>query len=72
MEIETRGLGAGSYPEPKEDGKEVKVTLNVEFTISNMYVPKNWSDKDIKEDIRHNIKSYIDMGEIEDWEVEIN
>lgn len=69
--IETKGLGAGSYPEPAENGKEAKVTLNVEFTI-NMFVPKNWSNNDIKEEIRHNIKDYINMGEVEDWEVEIN
>ena len=69
--IETKGLGAGSYAEPAENGKEAKVTLNVEFTI-NMFVPRNWSNNDIKEEIRHNIRDYINMGEVEDWEVEIN
>lgn len=69
--IETKGLGAGSYPEPAEDGKETKVTLNVEFTI-NMFVPKKWSNNEIKEEIRHNIRDYINMGEVEDWEAEIN
>ena len=71
MEIETRGLGAGSYPEPTIYGKETQITLNVELTIKNFY-PKDMTRKDIEEDIRHNIRGYIDMGEIDDWEVEIN
>lgn len=68
--MDTKEIGAGSYPEPQEESKPVKVTLNVEFTIETD-VPKNWTNKEIEEDIRHNIREFINMGEVEDWEVEI-
>lgn len=72
MDIETRGLGAGSYPEPPEEKtKNVKVTLTV--TVKHIIeVPENWDEEAIKEDIKENMDEYLTDSMLEDWEVDIN
>lgn len=71
MDIETKGLGAGSYPEPIEkETTNVKITLDIEYTIDKE-VPRNWTDKDIWEDVRENMSDYISNGIMEDWEIEV-
>jgi len=62
--METKGLGAGSYPEPPEiEEKEVEYRITVTYR-GMIEVPKDW-DKDF-------IESYIkaNMGELEDLEEE--
>lgn len=72
MDIETKGLGAGSYPEPPEEKtKNVKVTLTV--TVKHIIeVPENWDEEAIKEDIKENMDEYLTDSMLEDWEVDIN
>lgn len=72
MDIETRGLGAGSYPEPPEEKtKNVKVTLTV--TVKHIIeVPENWDEEAIKEDIKENMDEYLTDSMLEDWEVDID
>lgn len=72
MDIETRGLGAGSYPEqPEEKTKNVKVTLTV--TVKHIIeVPENWDEEAIKEDIKENMDEYLTDSMLEDWEVDID
>lgn len=72
MNIETKGLGAGSYPEPSERRtKDVELTLKLEYTIRTE-VPKKWNKEDIQEDVRKNTDEYIDEAILEDFEVIIN
>lgn len=55
MEIETRGLGAGSYPEPKEVGTRT-VRLVISFK-TEVEVPENLENYcDIKEYIEDTMK----------------
>lgn len=70
MDIETVGLGAGSYPEPKEEmTKIVDITINVEYECV-VEVPESWTDEDIKEDIKENLNDYLHEGFIKNWEVD--
>ena len=72
MNIETKGLGAGSYPEPSERRtKDVELTLKAEYTIRTE-IPKNWTKEDIQEDIMKNIDEYIDEAWDKDYELIIN
>ena len=72
MEIETMGLGAGSYPEPPEEKtKTIDITLRVEYTIKDLEVPKKWDSERIYEDIRENMDDYINNAVIEDYEIEV-
>lgn len=58
MDIETLGLGAGSYPDaPKEDTKTVTGKLYVIYKFSKE-VPKNWEYEDIVDDIYANTDEY--------------
>lgn len=69
--METKGLGAGSYPEPQDNTK----TVNIEITttiINEIEVPKDWDDERIRDDIKENLDEYIDSGMEINWEVEIN
>ena len=70
MNIETKGLGAGSYPEPKEIEEkdiEVKVYLTCAVGIS---VPKYWNIENIVEYIKTNLSDFVwDKEEIEAVEV---
>ena len=71
MEIETIGLGAGSYPEPPEEKtKTIEVTINVEYK-TEVEIPEKWSRERIYEDIKENISDYINNAVIEDYEIEV-
>lgn len=72
MDIETQGLGAGSYPEPKEEKtKTIDITLRVEYSIRDLEIPEKWDLDQIKEDVRKNMSDYITNSVIEDYEVEL-
>ena len=72
MDIETVGLGAGSYPEPKEEmTKTVDITINVEYKCA-IEVPENWNYEKIEDDIKDNIVDYINDSMLSKWEVDIN
>lgn len=71
MEIETMGLGAGSYLEPPEEKtKTIEVTINVEYK-TEVEVPEKWDSERIYEDIRENVNDYINNAVIEDYEIEV-
>lgn len=71
MNIETTGLGAGSYLEPPEQKtKTIDIKLNVEYTIRDIEVPEKWDLERIREDVREYMSDYIQNAIIEDWEVE--
>jgi hypothetical protein len=71
MNIETQGLGAGSYPEPPEQ-KEKDVNAKVYLTLElNYSVPENWNREEIIEDIKENLNNF-DWYDQEIEEVEIN
>ena len=71
MEIETIGLGAGSYPEPPEEKtKTIEVTINVEYKVE-VEIPEKWGRERIYEDIKENISDYINNAVIEDYEIEV-
>lgn len=69
--METKGLGAGSYPEPQDNTKTVKIEITT-TVINEIEVPKDWDDERIRDDIRENLDEYIDSGMEINWEVEIN
>ena len=72
MNIETQELGAGSYPEPKEDNmKEIKVKLTVEYTTV-LEVPSKWDNERIEQDVLENMDDYIFNATMDNWEVEID
>lgn len=57
--METKGLGAGSYPTPLEKRtkeKNIKIWITLETTDE---FPNNWDDEDIKLYIKTNINEYI-------------
>lgn len=67
--METIGLGAGSYPEPKEERVktiEGKIWICYEFETE---VPEKWDEDQIKEDIKENLKEY--QQEISEVEIDI-
>jgi phosphoribosylformylglycinamidine (FGAM) synthase PurS component len=71
MEIETIGLGAGSYPEPPEEKtKTIEVTINIEYK-TEVEIPEKWDRERIYEDIKENISDYINNAVIEDYEIEV-
>lgn len=71
MNIETIGLGAGSYPEPPEEKtKTVNLTVRVEYKIMDLEVPEKWDSKKLEEVINENLNDYIIDANINDWEVD--
>ena len=55
MNIETTGLGAGSYPEPKEEKtKTIQAKLIISYNIE-YDVPEKWDKDQIIEDIKENL-----------------
>ena len=57
--METKGLGAGSYPEPKEIKEQTRnISINIKIECEDTF-PEEWSDDFIKENIRQNINDYI-------------
>lgn len=69
--VETKGLGAGSYPERKEDEKDIEVIINVEYG-TKITVNKSIDVEYIFNEIKANLNEYIRNSEILDWEAEIN
>lgn len=69
--IETKGLGAGSYPEPIEvETKTIPATIRVEYKIDTV-VSEDWDKDRLREDINDNLSEYIDFATIEDYEIEV-
>lgn len=67
--IETKGLGAGSYPmAPEKD--ETEITIQLEIKTSDIF-PETWDKEEIEDYVRGNIKEYLQDGEIEIHEIEI-
>ena len=66
MDIETLGLGAGSYPEPPErDTKTIKGKLYLIYKFE-MEVPKDWEYEKITDDIYANTSEYMqDLDDID-------
>ena len=58
MNIETKGLGAGSYPSPPETTKTINVEVSVTYKFETE-VPKNWDNERIIDDIQANLDEYI-------------
>ena len=65
--MDTRGLGAGSYPDAPEDKtKTIKGKIYVVYKFE-MEVPEDWDISDIKNDMYDNISEYEqDLDEISD------
>lgn len=71
MDIETKGLGAGSYPEPKEENVQWvngKIILTYEFDEAFF---SNWGKDRIIDDIKSNLDEYISFREYDNVEIEI-
>lgn len=74
MEIETKGLGAGSYPEPpekEEKEKHIKGTVTVTYDIDT-YVPIEYEDEEIIDYIKSDPDEYIFWDEYKEIEVEVD
>ena len=70
MERETKGLGAGSYPEPKEI-KDKNITAKVLLTFDLHYsIPENWDAERIFEDIKENLNDF-EWYDVEIQEIEV-
>jgi len=68
MDIETQGLGAGSYPEPKEEKlKRATGKIVVTYRFDEEF-PITFSDEDIEDYIEHNAsdfdEDYVSIEEI--------
>lgn len=71
--METKGLGAGSYPEPKEEKtKLINIHISIQYEINDLEVPSKWNFEDIQEDFKQNMVDYITNAEIEDFNMEVN
>lgn len=69
MNMETIGLGAGSYPmAPESDETNIEIHLTIKTSDS---FPETWEKQEIEDYIKANIQEYIQSGEIEIHEVEI-
>ena len=67
--IETKGLGAGSYPmAPEKD--ETNITIQLEIKTTDIF-PESWDKQEIEDYIKGNIKEYIRDGEIEIHDIEV-
>ena len=69
MNIETIGLGAGSYPTPIEKD-ETDITIHLEIKTSDIF-PETWDKQEIEDYIKANIKEYLQNGDIEINEIEV-
>lgn len=73
MDIETKGLGAGSYPEPEEiPTKDVTIKLYITCEIEDEF-PKDMENDEIISYVKGNLNDYcLDNANpiIEDIEVE--
>ena len=69
--IETRGLGAGSYPTPIEKD-ETNIDIKIHLTIETTDIfPESWDKKEIEEYIKGNVREYLSDGDIEIHEIEV-
>lgn len=69
MDIETMGLGAGSYPEPPEEHvTNHKIEINLSFDFDSDF-PENWDKERILEDVKSNLGEYISLREFEDIDI---
>ena len=69
MDIETLGLGAGSYPEPPEEKTKIikgKLYLIYKF---EMEVPEKWEIDDIADDIYKNTDEYMQVLDDIDYDI---
>lgn len=58
MNVETKGLGAGSYPEPKEEKLvRAKGMVIVRYTFDEEF-PNNYTQEDIEDYIEHNTRNF--------------
>lgn len=58
MDIETKGLGAGSYPEPKEKKeKTMRAKVYISFDIEES-IPENWEIEDMEEYIKEHYNEF--------------
>lgn len=72
MNIETTGLGTGSYPEPKDDFKSIKAKVHISFDLY-YDVPARWDKEKATEDVKQNLHDFEWYDEqIEEVEVEID
>lgn len=70
MDIETMGLGAGSYPEPPEEKlKRATGDVVVRYNFDEEF-PITFSDEDIKDYIESNVKEF-DEDDISIEEIKI-
>ena len=71
MDIETQGLGAGSYPTPPEEKtKTLDITVRVEYTIKDLEVPEEWDWEQIREYVSDNMSECLEEAKIEEYEIE--
>lgn len=69
--METMGLGAGSYPTPREEDTEVlKGKICVTYTFETE-VPSEWNYEDIIDDIKNNLSEYTYDAEISIDDIDI-
>ena len=69
--IETKGLGAGSYPEPPAT-KDKHIQAHVIISFDLEYdIPENWDKETIIQDIKENLNDFEWYDETIE-EVEIN
>ena len=71
MDIETMGLGAGSYPEPPEEHvRNHKIEINLSFEFDEDF-PEKWDKDTIVEDVRSNLGEYINLYEFENIDIDV-
>lgn len=72
MDIETQGLGAGSYPEPPAQRVQfISGKIYITYEFKDFEFPEEWTLDEIKNDIKENVSDYIyDLdGKIEEIEI---
>ena len=71
MEIETKGLWAGSNPEPKEE-KEKHIQAHIVISFDLEYdIPENWDKETIIQYIKENLNDFVWYDEkIEEVEID--
>ncbi len=58
MDIETQGLGAGSYPEkPEPKEKNIEVVVYVKYTLE-IDVPEKWNKQEIEQYVKEEFQDF--------------
>lgn len=71
MDIETKGLGAGSYPEPLEENKQShKVEIHLSFEFDSEF-PKDWDKERMYDDVKTYLDEYISLNEFKNIDITI-